>query len=386
MYRLVFQDASVAASSQEVTLEQGFNLAIFFFRCLYDELPELYNSSSKEISKLNFNLMLGRYALTEGWNQVACQVTSQVTHIRTEDLFSCLIAFTKFFNAGCNFELEPLITLLEKIKTYPNKYSLESNLWEKIISNSHRRLVFPYAASSTEKEVSVEHGFNIAMLFFEDLLPLITPMIDSLDHWVSYNYTLLDGYEYPAEWNEAVFRVTNIPKLQQKNVNIPIEVLFSSLIEFSKIMHARFDFELDYLLDLLEAIQKNPSKFPLEVKLWEEVIKNSYSTRSLHREFHWDSSLPDTQCPSSEEIDEKRNARDQISHVFSRRSPSIFPTKEIYQKAMPDGGWAWAEVVNGKIVNGGRHEVKWELYNKTYPEGAGKLYKPDKVKPKPMKK
>ncbi|MEK7340489.1 MAG: hypothetical protein WBD50_04105 [Candidatus Rhabdochlamydia sp.] len=384
MYRFVFQDPSVTSSLQGVTLEQGFNLALFFFRCLYDELPELYNSSSKEISKLNFNLMLGRYALAEGWNLVVHQVTQeQPTHIQAEDLFSCLIAFTKFFNAGCNFELGPLITLLEKIETYPNKYSLESGLWEKVLSNSHRRLVFSYAAFSTEKKVSVEQGFNIAMLFFEDLLPLITPMIDSLDHWVSYNYTLLDGYEYPAEWNEAVSRVTNIPKLQQKNVNIPIKVLFSSLIEFSKIMHARFDFELDYLLDLLEAIQKNPRKFPLEAKLWEEVIKNSYSTRSLHREFHWDSSLPDTPYPTSEEIDEIRNARapDQIVNVFSRKKPTIFPTKEIYQKAMPDGGWAWAEVVNGKIINGGRHEVKWELYNKTYPEGAGKLYKPDEIKP-----
>lgn len=52
---------------------------------------------------------------------------------------------TKFFNVGCNFELEPLITLLEKIKTYPNKYSLGSSLWGKVLSRSRRRLVFLYA-------------------------------------------------------------------------------------------------------------------------------------------------------------------------------------------------------------------------------------------------
>lgn len=384
MYRFVFQDVSVASSLQEITLEQGFNLALFFFRCLYDELPELYHSRSKEISKLNFHLMLGRYALTERWSLIVRQVTSQKqpTHIQAEELFSCLLAFIKFFNAECNFKLEPLVTLLEKMKMYPNKYSLENNLWEQVMNNSQRRLVFPYAAFSTEKEISVEHGFNIVMLFFEDLLPLITPMIDSLDRWVLYNYTLLDGYEYPAEWNEAIFRVVDIPKIQQKEKNIPIEALFSSLIEFSKIMHARFDFELDYLLDLLEAIQKNPRKFPVEVKLWEDVIKNSYSTRSLYREFHWDSALPETKYPSSEEIDEKRNARgaSQISTVFSRKKPTIFPAKELYQKAMPDGGWAWTEVIDGKIVKSGRHEVKWEFYNKTYPGGIGKLYKPDEVK------
>lgn len=382
MYRFVFQDASVATSLQEINLEQGFNLALFFFRCLYDELPELYNSNSKEIAKLNFHLMLGRYALTERWTLVVNQVTSQKQpiHIQAEDLFPCLLAFTKFFNTGCNFELGPLITLLEEIKMYPNKYSLENSLWEQVMSNSHKRLIFPYAALSTEKEISVEHGFNIAMLFFEDLLPIITPMLDSLDRWVLYNYALLDGYEYPAEWNEAVFRATNIPKFQQKDQNIPIEALFSSLIEFSKIMHARFDFKLDYLLDLLEAIQKNPKKFPLETKLWEEVIKNSYSARSLYREFHWDSALPETKYPSSEEVDEKRNARgpDQILNISHQgKKPSIFPTKEIYQKAMPDGGWSWAEVVDGKIINGGRHEVEWEFYDKTYPEGMGKLYKPD---------
>ena len=48
-------------------------------------------------------------------------------------------------------------------------------------------------------------------------------------------------------------------------------------------MHAGCNFELDYLLDLLEAMQKNPSKFLLEAKLWGEVIKNSYSARSLYR-------------------------------------------------------------------------------------------------------
>lgn len=382
MYRFVFQNDSVAASFQEVTLEQGFNLALFFFRCLYDEIPTFYSSSSKEISKLNFNLMLGRYALAGGWNQALYHVTSQEqsSSIRIDKLLPCLIEFTKFFNVGCNFELGPLITLLEEMKTNPSKHPLENSLWEYVIKNSHKRLVFRYAEFSTEKEVSVEHGFNIAMLFFEDLMPFITSMFDSsLDLWLPYNYTLIDGYEYPAEWNEAVFRVTNIPKLQQREKNIPIEVLFSSLIEFAKIMHARFDFQLDYLLDLLEAIQKNPSRFPLETRLWEKAIKNSYSKRSLYREFDWDSSLPETL--TSEEIDEKRNARtpDQISTISSHRKKANLPLKELYQKEMPDGGWSWAVVVNGQIINGGRHDVEWEFYNKTTPEGMCNLYKPDEV-------
>jgi hypothetical protein len=226
----------------------------------------------------------------------------------------------------------------------------------------------------------VEHGFNIAMLFFEDLMPLIASIFDSsLDLWLPYNNALIDGYEYPAEWNEAVFRVTNIPKLQQRETNIPIEALFSSLIEFSKIMHARFDFAFDYLLDLLEAIQKEPSRFPLETRLWEKVIKNSYSTRSLYREFDWDASLAETEYPTSEEIDEKRNARAQISTISPHRKKGSLPLKELYQKEMPDGGWSWAVVVNGRIINGGRHDVEWEFYNKTYPEGMSNLYKPDEV-------
>lgn len=380
MYRFVFQDESY--SFQKVTPEQGFNLALFFFRCLYDEIPAFYNSSSKEIAKLNFNLMLGRYALAGGWNQALYQVTSQeqATSIQIEELLSCLIEFTKFFNAGCNFELGPLITLLEEMKTNPDKHPLESGLWEYVISNSHKKLVFPYAEFSTEKEVSVEHGFNIAMLFFEDLMPLIASIFDSsLDLWLPYNNALIDGYEYPAEWNEAVFRVTSIPKLQQRETNIPIEALFSSLIEFSKIMHARFDFALDYLLDLLEAIQKDPSKFPLETRLWEKTIKNSYSTRSLYREFDWDSSLAEAEYPTSEEIDEKRNSRTQIPTISPHRKKASLPLKELYQKEMPDGGWAWAVVVNGQIINGGRHDLEWEFYNKTCPEGMGNLYKPDEI-------
>jgi len=156
---------------------------------------------------------------------------------------------------------------------------VENNLWKKVIRNSHRRLVFPYAVFSTEKEVTIEHGFNIGMLFFEDLLPLVISIIDLKGHWMSHSYTILEDYGYSVEWKEAVLRIAGSAGYNK----LSIKALFSILIEFSKIMYTRYNFELDYLLDLLEAMQKNPSKFLLKAKLWEEVIKNSYSVRSLYR-------------------------------------------------------------------------------------------------------
>ena len=100
MYQFMFQNVPVALCPQEINLEQGFNLMLFFFRCLYDEFPSLYRSDSKEVSEFNSNLMADRYMLVEKWSHVVCQVTSQEkpTHIQKKNLFSCLITFTKSLN------------------------------------------------------------------------------------------------------------------------------------------------------------------------------------------------------------------------------------------------------------------------------------------------
>ena len=73
--------------------------------------------------------------------------------------------------------------------------------------------------------------------------------------------------------------------------------------------------------------------------------------------------------------------------MFSlEESQLFFPQKRSIKKQcqMVDGLGQRLSMV--RIINGGRHEAEWELYNnKTYQEGMGKLYKPDEVK-QPVRK
>ncbi|VHO04427.1 hypothetical protein [Candidatus Rhabdochlamydia sp. T3358] len=306
----VFQDESVApcisSPVQEVSSEQGFNLALLFFGHLDRETDLFSEAQSKELYMFNYSINgSGRYDYASIWDQAVCQVTNisqecqKTSNIQIEDLFSCLIEFTKLSNELDNFKskLGPIIHLLEEMKTDPSKHLREIEVWDYVIRNSHKRLVFDYAEFSTEKEVSVEQGFYIAMLFFEDLYPLVAPHFsqDPKEQTILslHGIVLTWGYEYPAEWNEAVFRLTKIPKWQQKEINIPVEILFPCVIEFTKIFHKRFEYRLDYLMGLLEAIQKDPDGFPIETRLWKQVIKDSYSARALHVDFDWNGELPD---------------------------------------------------------------------------------------------
>ncbi|MEK7339397.1 MAG: hypothetical protein WBD50_04090 [Candidatus Rhabdochlamydia sp.] len=305
----VFQDESVApcisSPVQEVSSEQGFNLVLLFFGHLGRETDIFSEIRSKEMYDFSFGINASRYECTKDWDQAVCQATSisqdrkNTSNICIEDLFSCLTELVKLSNKEHNFQLGPLIALLEEMKTDPSKHLREIEIWEYVISNSHKRLVFPYAEFSTEKEVSVEQGFHIAMLFFQDLYPLVAPHFsqDPKEQTILslHEIVLTWGYEYPAEWNEAVFRLTKIPKWQQKEINIPIEILFPCVIEFTKIFHKRLKYELNYLMNLLEAIQKDPDGFPIETRLWKKAIKDSYSARTLHVDFNWNSELPDNE-------------------------------------------------------------------------------------------
>lgn len=306
----VFQDESVApcisSPVQEVSSEQGFNLVLLFFGHLNRETDLFSKAQSKERYMFHYSINgSGRYQYISRWNQAVCQATNisqerqKTSNIRIKDLFSCLIEFTKLSNELDNFKskLRLIISLLEEMKTDPSKHLREIEIWNYVIRNSYKRLVFDYAKFSTEKEVPVEQGFNIAMLFFEDLYPLVTSHFsqDPKEQTILslHEIVLTWGYEYPAEWNEAVFRLTKIPKWQQKEINIPIEILFPCVIEFTKIFHKRLKYELNYLMNLLEAIQKDPNGFPIETRLWKQVIKDSYSVRTLNEDFDWDCELPD---------------------------------------------------------------------------------------------
>lgn len=299
---MLFQDESVAPPfpMQEITVEQGFALALFFFRCLGNETGIF--SKCGALKSFYDIVEQNGVGYTEMWDQAISQVTSapqeQTSTILIKDLFLYVIQFTKIVGEHCNCKLVPIVFLLEAMKA--DKHPMESKIWNYVISNSHRKIVFPYAEFSTEKEVSVEQGFNIVNLFLIRLYFLIEPKAKKEDCFDDCFILLEYGYAYPAEWNEAVFRVTKIPKEQQKKINVPIEIIFSCLIEFAKIFHKRWDYTISYLINILEAISKDPHAFPAEIKLWKEVVDDSYGIVSLwnilgcmYEEFDWESELPD---------------------------------------------------------------------------------------------
>ena len=303
-------------SPKEAHCSEYETITKMFFKCVDSKTavfsPKIYrlkNETMKEmfskrraLKKFYDIVEQNGSGYTEMWSLAISQVTNilqeQTNNILIKDLFLYLIQFTKIANEYHDFKLVPIITLLEAMKA--GKHPMESKIWNYVISNSHRKVVFPYAKFSTEKEVSVEQGFNIVNLFLMDLYFLIEPKAKKEDCFDDCFILLVYGYEYPAEWNEAVFRVTKISKEQRKKINIPLEIIFSCLIEFAKIFHKRWDYTISYLINILEAISKDPHAFPAEIKLWKEVVDDSYGIRSLwnvlgcmYEEFDWESELPD---------------------------------------------------------------------------------------------
>lgn len=299
---MIFQDESIAHSCpvQEVIPEQAFGLVLCFFGRL---ISEMGISSKKEREFRSdckyFMEIFEKEYCSFAYNKTAVQELQETRKISTKDLFPRLLKFAKL-TLEQDLRAGPIVALLEGMQNDSNKCSLESNLWEYVMNNSHRRVVFPYAKFSTEKEVSVEQGFHIANLFLMDLLFVIKPKEEDLG---SGSIPLEYGFSYPAEWNEAVFRVTKVPKCQQKETLIQIEVLFFCVMEFINIFHKRWEPGASYLMNWLGFIQKNPNAFPSEMRLWKNAIEGSYSVRSLryeavgdpypYEEFDWEHELPD---------------------------------------------------------------------------------------------
>ena len=302
---MLFQDESVAPCSspvQEVLPEQAFGLVLCFFEHLISKI----GTASKEERDFKRDCMYF-VKLFEGeyqsfvYNKAAAQGQQETKKIPIKDLFSYLTAFAKRILEQ-DLGVSSIVFLLEEMKTDPSSRSLASNLWEYVMNNSHRRVVFPYAKFSTEKEVSVEQGFHIANLFFIDLFCISRPKEEELG---SDSIILEYGSSYPAEWNEAVFRVTKIPKCQQKETLISLENLFPCLMEFANIFHKRWELGASYLMNWLESMQKDPEAFPSEMQLWKNAVEGSYSVRSLrheamgdpypYEEFDWESELPDNE-------------------------------------------------------------------------------------------
>ncbi len=177
-----------------------------------------------------------------------------------------------------------------------------------------------YLEMAKKKGVSVEQGFNVCLLFFNDLWPLMKPKMNELNREDSAIFKLffLDvcmGFESSAQWNEAIFRIKKIPKDEQrfgahrqisrsvlreqhvadwvatgkdiaslfylaapKGLTLSIEDLLLCTIEFCRIYNEIFHGKLAYILNMVESMKSHPENYPFEWPIWEKAIADSYST------------------------------------------------------------------------------------------------------------
>jgi len=144
-----------------------------------------------------------------------------------------------------------------------------------------------------ERNISIEQGFNICLLFFNDLWPSTEPKLTKLDGDEAtvnelFFLSVCMGFECSAQWNQAVYRVTKIPKEEQKKgFKISEKEVFLSMFEFSKIYNKIFKFKLIYVLNLLESMLAHPMDYYFEWSTWEGAVDYSFKTTDFVH-LNWD--------------------------------------------------------------------------------------------------
>ncbi len=146
------------------------------------------------------------------------------------------------------------------------------------------------------KEFSVEKGYNIVLTFFYyHLATYLEPKIallgeDIVDIHDLFFIAICGSEESSAEWNEAIRRATNISKEQQRDMKLTEEDLFLCAIEFCKLHNEHWVKKIDYTINLLESMKRDPKNHQIEWKMWKEAIE-SHFTKWSDRPFDWDAIL-----------------------------------------------------------------------------------------------
>lgn len=140
---------------------------------------------------------------------------------------------------------------------------------------------------------SVEQGFNVCLLFYNYLWPVIKPRVEALgeEAFVVHKLFFLDvcmGFECSGDWNEAIYLETGVHKEAQKiGFKLSEQKLLSCTAEFCKLYNEIFKGQLGYILQILESMEANPDSYPVEWPLWKKALIDSYTTFIVDH-FDWD--------------------------------------------------------------------------------------------------
>ncbi len=98
-------------------------------------------------------------------------------------------------------------------------------------------------------------------------------------------------YDCYAEWNEAINRTLQIPKEDQKTLQLSLPEIFSCTIEFCKIFNERCNFKIAYAVDLLESMKKDPESHKREWSIWQKMVKEISDDYESKDNFNWEARL-----------------------------------------------------------------------------------------------
>lgn len=144
---------------------------------------------------------------------------------------------------------------------------------------------------SLEKKFSVEHGYNICLIFYHCVWPSVQPKLPELSqdsaivHDLFFTSICL-GFECSAHWFEAVSRITHVPRINQKELLLTEEEICRCTIEFCKICKEMYEWDLGYILNLLDAMESNPQTHSYEWTLWKKAIGESIFYTFYHLEWN----------------------------------------------------------------------------------------------------
>lgn len=138
---------------------------------------------------------------------------------------------------------------------------------------------------------SVEEGYIIGTVFFLELWPLVEPKIIEEDR-ITGTYTLFflevcSWNEYCAEWNEAVRRVTDIPKTKQPTLQLSLPQIFQCTLEFCKLHNKQYENRLIYVVKILESMKEVPQQYQVEWGLWGKAVRYAQDYFINNNDFNW---------------------------------------------------------------------------------------------------
>lgn len=217
---------------------------------------------------------------------------------------------------------------------------------------------------------TVEEGYNICLIFFLRIWPLIEPKLGPLDSEVFRSHSLFcevvcfEAESY-MEWHDAVFRGAGVRSIDEMTPEryesdfdpssarkLSLNAIFLSVIEFCRIYHEKYQEHgsgLPYLLELLQSMTKGFDEHPEEWKIWKRAVsdvvkKRKYICSTFFWNFQW--ALGRFEAPSPE-VDQLMKELFSVPKNRVGRAGDSRYQKDVYLLLLPDGNQLWGYVDSG---------------------------------------